>query len=35
MDNSFGIGLAVCILIRTLDPGKKEDLIQFSTARML
>jgi hypothetical protein len=34
-DDSFGMGLAVCILLRTLDPGKTEDLIQFSTARNL
>jgi hypothetical protein len=29
------MGLAVCILIRTLDPGRSEELIQFSTARYL
>jgi hypothetical protein len=34
-DDSFGMGLAVCILLRTLDPGRTEDLIQFSTARNL
>jgi hypothetical protein len=34
-DDSFGMGLAVCVLLRTLDPGKTEDLIQFSTARNL
>jgi hypothetical protein len=31
-DISFGMGLAVFILIWTLNPGKMEDLIQFSTA---
>jgi hypothetical protein len=35
VEDTFGMGLAVCILIRTLDPGKTEDLIQFSTARNL
>jgi hypothetical protein len=32
-DKSFGMGLVVCILIWTMDPGKTEDLIQFSTAK--
>jgi hypothetical protein len=31
--DTFGMGLAVCILLRSLDPGKTEELIQFSTAR--
>jgi hypothetical protein len=35
MEDTMGMGLAVCILIRTLDPGQTEDLIQFSTARYL
>jgi hypothetical protein len=34
-EDSFGMGLAVCILIRSLDPGRTEELIQFSTARNL
>jgi hypothetical protein len=34
-DDTMGMGLAVCILIRTLDPGRTEELIQFSTARYL
>jgi hypothetical protein len=34
-EDTFGMGLAVCILLRTLDPGKTEALIQFSTARYL
>jgi hypothetical protein len=34
-EDTMGMGLAVCILIRTLDPGRTEDLIQFSTARYL
>jgi hypothetical protein len=34
-EDTFGIGLAVCILLRTLDPGKTEDLIQVSTAQYL
>jgi hypothetical protein len=29
------MSLAVCILIRSLDPGKTEEFIQFSTARGL
>jgi hypothetical protein len=29
------MGLAVCILLRTLDPGKTEEFIQFSTVRQL
>jgi hypothetical protein len=29
------MGLAVCILIRTLDPGKTEEMIQFLMARYL
>jgi hypothetical protein len=33
--DTMGMGLAVCILIRTLDPGRTEELIQFSTARYL
>jgi hypothetical protein len=31
-EDTMGMGLVVCILIRTLDPGKTEELIQFSTA---
>jgi hypothetical protein len=34
-DDTFGMGLVVCILLRTPDPGKTEALIQFSTARYL
>jgi hypothetical protein len=34
-EDTFGMGLAVCILIRSLDPGKTEEFIQFSTARGL
>jgi hypothetical protein len=34
-EDMMGLGLAVCILIRTIDPGKTEELIQFSTARYL
>ena len=34
-DDSFGMGLAICILLWTLEPGKTEELIQFSTARNL
>jgi hypothetical protein len=34
-EDTMGMGLAVCILIRTLDPGRTEDLVQFSTARYL
>jgi hypothetical protein len=33
--DTFGMSLAVCILIRSLDPGKTEEYIQFSTARGL
>jgi hypothetical protein len=33
--DTFGMGLAVCILLRSLDPGRTEDTIQFSTARFL
>jgi hypothetical protein len=29
MEDTMGMGLAVCILIRTLDPGRTEELIQF------
>jgi hypothetical protein len=35
LEDTMGMGLAVCILIRTLDPGRTEDLVQFSTARYL
>jgi hypothetical protein len=35
LDDSAGMRLAVCILLRSLDPGKTEDTIQFSTARYL
>jgi hypothetical protein len=35
LDDSAGMGLAICILLRLLDPGKTEDTIQFSTARYL
>jgi hypothetical protein len=34
-EDTFGMGLAVCILLRTLDPGRTEEHIQFSTARYL
>ncbi len=34
-EDTFGMTLAVCILIRSLDPGKTEEFIQFSTARGL
>jgi hypothetical protein len=34
-EDTMGMGLAVCILIRSLDPGRTEELIQFSTARYL
>lgn len=34
-DDSFGMKLAVCILIRSLDPGRTEATVQFSTARFL
>jgi hypothetical protein len=34
-EDTFGMTLAVCILIRYLDPGKTEEFIQFSTARGL
>ena len=30
-----GMSLAVCVLLRTLDPGKNESTIQFSTAQKL
>jgi hypothetical protein len=33
--DTFGMRLAVCILLRSLDPGRTEDTIQFSTARFL
>ena len=34
-DDTFGMALAVCLLIRSLDPGKTEETIQFSTARYI
>jgi hypothetical protein len=34
-EDTMGMSLAVCILIRTLDPGRTEELVQFSTARTL
>jgi hypothetical protein len=34
-NDTFGMTLAVCILIRSLDPGRTEATIQFSTARFL
>jgi hypothetical protein len=33
--DTFGMTLAVCILLRSLDAGRTEDTIQFSTARFL
>jgi hypothetical protein len=33
--DTMGMGLVVCILIRTLDPGRTEELIQFSMVRYL
>jgi hypothetical protein len=35
LDDSAGMALAVSILLRSLDPGRTEDTIQFSTARYL
>jgi hypothetical protein len=35
LDDSGGMRVAVCILLRSLDPGRTEDTIQFSTARYL
>lgn len=34
-DDTFGMALAVCILIWSLDQGKTEEFIQFLTARTL
>jgi hypothetical protein len=34
-DNSFGMGLVVCILLRKLDPWKTDEFIQFSMVRQL
>jgi hypothetical protein len=34
-EDTVGMGLAVCVLIRTLDPGRTEEVIKFSTARYL
>jgi hypothetical protein len=34
-NDTFGMALAMCILIRSLDPGKTEEFIQFLTARTL
>ena len=33
--DDFGMKLAICMLVRSLDPGKNEDTIQFSTMRKL
>jgi len=33
--DTFGMKLATCMLIRSLDPGKTEETIQFSTMRKL
>jgi hypothetical protein len=35
VEDTSGMGVAVCILLRSLDPGRTEDTIQFSTARYL
>ena len=35
LDDTAGMAVAVCILLRSLDPGRTEDTIQFSTARYL
>jgi hypothetical protein len=34
-EDTFGMSFAVCILIRSLDSGKTEGFIQFSTAQGL
>jgi hypothetical protein len=34
-EDTFRMALAVCILIRSLDPGNTEEFVQFSTARNL
>jgi hypothetical protein len=34
-DDTFGMGLAVCILLRTLNSGKTEEFIQLYMARQL
>jgi hypothetical protein len=33
--DSFGMGVAVCMLLRSLDAGRTADLVQFSTVRYL
>jgi hypothetical protein len=35
LDDTAGMALAVSILLRSLEPGRTEDTIQFSTARYL
>jgi hypothetical protein len=35
VDDTQGMGLAVCILLRTLDEGKNETTVQFSTAQRM
>ena len=35
LTDDWGMGIACCMLLRTLDPGENEALIQFGTARKI
>ena len=35
LEDTFGVAVAACFLQRTLDPGRTEKTVQFSTARKL